>query len=230
MFASTNVFTASPEFGATPSVATVNAADPFTDRVDVACPVTVPAVADVKVTEHCPDAFVVHANGPEGDGFAPFAPDKLIVMLSPAAAVNDPAPVSFSSVAVNVCGCPIALVAFGAIEMRAFTQVLVAGPELAPTPSVLRVSDTPPTESVVWALTFVTPVTADVMVVVQLPEPPVVVHDVGGFGVPGPASMVNVISVPFGALTNPPPEPSFTFTCAVNVCVAPMRFVPFGVI
>ena len=38
MFASTNVFTASPEFGDWPSVCTMNAAEPPTDNSDDACP------------------------------------------------------------------------------------------------------------------------------------------------------------------------------------------------
>ena len=69
-------------------------------------------------------------------------------------------PVSFSSVTVNVCGAPTRFVADGVIEIRAFTHVLIAGPEFVPVPSVFRVRMTPPTEIVVWALTVVTPVTA----------------------------------------------------------------------
>ena len=55
---------------------------------------------------------------------------------SPAAATKPPVPESFSSVTVNVCGWPISFVAFGAIEILAFTHVFVAGPEFAPTPFV----------------------------------------------------------------------------------------------
>ena len=47
-------------------------------------------------------------------------------------------------------------------------------------PFVWRVSETPPTESVVCALTVVTPVTAELSVIVQLPVPPTVVHGFGG--------------------------------------------------
>ena len=36
MFASTQVFVASPEFGATPFVSTMNGTDPFTDKVAAA--------------------------------------------------------------------------------------------------------------------------------------------------------------------------------------------------
>ena len=52
IFAFTNVFTASPEFGARPSVCTVNAAEPATDNVDDACPVTFPVEFDVNVIVH----------------------------------------------------------------------------------------------------------------------------------------------------------------------------------
>jgi len=47
------------------------------------------------------------------------------------------------------------------IAILAFTHVFVAGPELVPVPSVFRVIDWPPTVTVVWALTTVTPVTGD---------------------------------------------------------------------
>jgi hypothetical protein len=112
--------------------------------------------------------------------------------------------------------------------IRAFTHVFTAGPESPPVPFVVRVSETPPTDTVVLALTTVIPVTAEVSVIVQLPVPPAVVHGFGAPSVPGPEAIEKVICVPSGAGTKPPP--GFTFTCAVNVCVAPTRFVPFGVI
>ena len=52
MFASTNVLTASPEFGATPSVCTVNGAEPPTDSVEDACAVTFPAVLELITIVH----------------------------------------------------------------------------------------------------------------------------------------------------------------------------------
>jgi hypothetical protein len=53
IFAFTNVLTASPEFGETPSVATViGVAVPRSDNVEVACPVTVPVEFDVNVIVH----------------------------------------------------------------------------------------------------------------------------------------------------------------------------------
>ena len=66
---------------------------------------------------------------------------------------------SFINVTVNVCGAPTRFVASGVIAIFAFTHVFVAGPELPRVPSVFRVSETPPTDTVVCALTVVTPVT-----------------------------------------------------------------------
>ena len=61
------------------------------------------------------------------------------------------------------------------------------------------------------------------------PVPPAVVHGFGDVNEPGPPlSIVKLICVPSGALTKP--EPSLTFTCAVNVWVCPTRLTPFGVI
>src|SRR5262249_40548563 len=119
-------------------------------------------------------------------------------------------------------------VADGAIAIAPFTHVFVAGPVLPPVSSVSRVSPTPRTETVVCAETVVTPVVADVSVIVHEPEPPAVVHGFGVPSVPGPESLLKLIEVPSGAFTKPAPEPSFTSTCAVNVCVWPTRFVPFG--
>jgi hypothetical protein len=236
IYASTNVFTASPEFGDTPSVATVNAAEPATDNVDDACPVTLPAEFDVNTIVHSPDAFV----------FAPALSHELAAAFSteaaplesanekstcsPAAATNVPVPVSFSNVTVNVCGAPTSFVASGAIAIFAFTNVFVAEPEFAPTPSVFRVNETPPTASVACALTVATPVTAELNVTWHEPVPPAVVHGFADVNAPGPLSFVKLICVPFGALTKPLPSPAFTFTCAVNVCESPTRFTPFGVI
>src|SRR4029079_19226351 len=59
MFALTNVFTALTAFGAPVPVATVKGAEPITETVDVALPVTVPAVFEVKTIVHWPDEVVV---------------------------------------------------------------------------------------------------------------------------------------------------------------------------
>ena len=71
-----------------------------------------------------------------------------------------------------------------------------------------------------------TPVVAEVRSTVQLPVAPVVRQD-GAESVPGPESLVKVISVPAGAFWKPP-LPSFTFTWAVKVCVWPTTFVAVG--
>ena len=68
-----------------------------------------------------------------------------------------------------MCGAPTSLVALGVIEIVALTHVLTAGPELAPVPSVFRVSETPPTVTVVWAETVEVPVVGEVIVVVHDP-------------------------------------------------------------
>ena len=68
-----------------------------------------------------------------------------------------------------------------------------------------------------WAETVVTPVTAELRSIVQLPVPPAVVHGFAGVKAPGPESIVKLIWVPSGALTNP--VPSFTLTWPVKVCV-----------
>ena len=47
---------------------------------------------------------------------------------------------------------------------------------------------------------------------------------------PPVSTVVNVMTVPSGALTKPPPEPSSTLTVAVKVWFAPTRLVPLGVI
>src|SRR5580765_3564011 len=213
MFASTNVFTASPELPDWPFVETENGADPLTERTLAACPVTVPGVGEVKTIVHCPAAFVF---GPASSqvleaafstAAAPFAFNSAKPTCSPAAATNVPVPGSFISVTVKVCGWPTSFVASGVIAIFAFTHVFVAGPEFAPAPFVCRVSETPPIESVEWALTVDTPVTLDTRSTVQLP-PETTVHGFADVKPPGPESIVKLICVPAGALTNPAPEPS----------------------
>ena len=90
------------------------------------------------------------------------------------------------------------------VRTVASAHSFVAAPELAPTPLVSRCSETPPTLTVVWALTTVVPVTAELSVIVQLPVPPAVVHGFAVVKAPGPESIVKLIWVPSGALTNPP--------------------------
>ena len=57
MFASTNVLTASPVLPPVPFVSVVTVAPPIV-RLAEACPVTFPAVPEVKVIVHCPLASV----------------------------------------------------------------------------------------------------------------------------------------------------------------------------
>src|SRR6266542_2173811 len=224
----TNVLTASAELGAIPSVSTVNGGDPATDPVHEACPATVPVHKEVKVTDTWLAAFVLRLNGPAGIGQPPFAGVSVTATGWPEPAGCKPEPVSNNSVAVNVCGWPTSFVAFGAITIAAFTHSFVAGGEFAPTPFVSRLSTRPPTDTVVCADTVVTPVRNDFNVTWQLPVPPAVVHGFGDVNPPGPESIVKVIAVPSGAFTKP--LPSFTFTCAVNVCESPTRSTPFGAI
>src|SRR4051812_3420279 len=157
MFASTNVLTPRPLFGATPFVERLNTTPPI-DSVDDAFPVTVPPVADVNVTEHCPAPFVVRLNGPAGFATAPLPFVSVTLQAVPAGTGTKPLPVSCSTVTVNVCGAPTSFVAFGAIEIRAFTQFFVAS-ELSPACAspVERVRVTPPTVRVVVAWIVVCP-------------------------------------------------------------------------
>src|SRR3954454_6502875 len=116
------------------------------------------------------------------------------------------------------------------MAILASTQVLVAGPLLPCVVSVLRVSLTPPrVVNVVWAETTVWPVTPEVIDTWQEPVPPAVVQLlIPPTNVPGPASIVKVISVPSGALINPTPSPRSALTWPVNVWLAPTRLVPGG--
>ena len=84
---------------------------------------------------------------------------------------------SFSSVTVNVCGAPTRFVADGVMrDPRVHPPLRRRARSSAPVPSVFRVRVTPATARVVCALTTVTPVTADVRLIVQEPVPPDVVH------------------------------------------------------
>src|SRR5712691_10641475 len=219
MFASTNVLTALPPFGATPSVSTLKFAEPFTESVEDACAVTLPGVGEAKVIVHCPFAsvFAVVQVPVAVVCVAPFEFVSVKWTCSPCAATNVPVPGSFSSVTVKVCGWPISFVASGAIAILASTHVFVAGPEFAAVPSVFRVRETPPTKNVVCALIVVTPVVAEVRLIVQLPLA-FVVHDVletlPPDRLPGPAPIEKVTSTPDASAKA---VPSLTLTCAVNV-------------
>src|SRR5262249_28842491 len=106
------------------------------------------------------------------------------------------------------------------------TQFLVA---LPPSPAfaspVARFNVTPSTTTDVEAPTTVVPTVVETSVTMQVPVPPEVVHwPFAGVNVPGPLTFEKVTTVPSGAATYPP-VPVFTFTVAVNVCVAPSGFV-----
>ena len=152
-----------------------------------------PVLAEVKVTANWPFALVVPVNGPAGLAAAPLLLVRVTVTVSPAAATKVPVAGVLLRVTVKVWGWPISLVALGAIEILASTQVLTAGPELAPTPSVDRVSTMPPgfVVKLVCAETVVTPVTADVIDTEQEPVPPAVRQEsTPPTKEPGPESMV----------------------------------------
>src|SRR3954451_9967354 len=86
---------------------------------------------------------------------------------------------------------------------------------------VVRVRLRPPTLTVVVPRTTVVPVVAEVIVTVQEPVVPTVVHVGEPTNEPGPDWMLAVTLVPAGAFTKP--EPGFTFTCSVSTW-----FVPTG--
>ena len=144
---------------------------------------TVPPLAEVKVTAKWPAASVVPVNGPAGLAVAPLLFVSVTVTVSPAAGDEARA---VARVLLEGGGEGVRRVdlveGVGRDRDLALTQVLIAGPELPPVPLVARVSDTPPTVSVVWAVTVEVPVAGDVIVVVH-DRPPVVVQWVGGFGV-----------------------------------------------
>ena len=136
MFASTNVLTAGPLLPPVPLVVTVKGVGVPSDPVQLALPVTLPGVGEVKVIVHWPAASVfgpavVHVPGRGRVGRAVAVGQRDVDVGIPRTATKPaPAPRSFSRVTVNVCGPLISLVAFGVIEIRALTQVLTAGPRV----------------------------------------------------------------------------------------------------
>src|SRR5262249_43407662 len=150
MCASTNVFTAGTLLPAVPSVVTVNGVGVPGVPGQVGGAGTLPGVGEVNVIVHWPWAF--------GCGAAPVhvpvgavcvAPFESVSVKSTCAFWNGtkpaPLPRSSSRSTVNVCGWLTSFVAFGVIEIRALTHVLVAGPELPAVPFVVRSRATPPT-------------------------------------------------------------------------------------
>src|SRR6266700_2072030 len=87
--------------------------------------------------------------------------------------------------------------------MFASTHVLRAGPELRQVQSVLRVSETPATETVVCARSVVTPVVAESRSMVQSPLAFVEHEELDTFPLerpPGPESIEKVTSAPFAGV------------------------------
>src|SRR3954453_8553183 len=125
---------------------------------------------------------------------------------------------------VSVWLVPTAFVAVaGVIEIDASTQFFVAlGPSLCWLSPVVRVRLTPPTLTVVVALTMVVPTVADVSVTVHSPVVPTVTHG-ELLIVPGPLTLLTVTLVFAGAFTKP--LPGFTFTCTVRVWMSPIGSV-----
>jgi hypothetical protein len=100
---------------------------------------------------------------------------------------------------VKVCGWPTAFVAFGAIEILAFTNVLTASTEFSPSPSVSTVNGAEPaTESNELAWPVTVPVVGDVNVIVHWPAAfvfaPAFVHVPVGAEWVAPLPFVNVTS------------------------------------
>src|SRR5262249_20662941 len=177
--------------------------------------------AEVRLTEQEPvPPAVVQLAGLTEPG--PLTTVKLITV--PSGAFTKPLPSFTFTCAVNVCGVPTSFVAVnGEIWMFASTQLLAAFALSPAFPSpVERVSGTPPTEPIVDAFSVATPAVEEVRLTEHEPVPPAVVQ-LAGLTEPGPVTTVKLIVVPFGAVTKP--LPSFTFTCAVNVCGVPTSFV-----
>ena len=76
--------------------------------------------------------------------------------------------------------------------------------------------------SAVDARSVVTPAVVELRVTAHSPVVPTVVQ-LATLNEPGPLTFVKLTTVSTGAFTNP--EPSFTLTCAVNVCGEPTSFV-----
>ena len=90
------------------------------------------------------------------------------------------------------------------------THVFCASTPSPALPSfVARASETPPTETFVDARITVVPAVPDVITAVHEPDPdasvPGTVQLVGPTKLPGPDTIVKLITVPSGAFTNPAP-------------------------
>src|SRR5690349_4527518 len=117
-----------------------------------------------------------------------------MLQSTPAPTGAKPLPVSASTVAVNVCDWPTALVAFGAIVIAALTHSFDAfGPSPGCASPVCRFSVTPATERLVEAWIVDVPVVEELIVTWQAPPR---VEQFCDAGVPGPEVMFTVHTVP----------------------------------
>src|SRR3954468_20039324 len=107
------------------------------------------------------------------------------------------------------------------VRTVSLAQVLFASAESPTFPSpVARVSGTPPTVTVVVAFTVVVPVVEELITTEHEPRPFATEQLLGPTNAAvAPPEFVseNEIDVPFGAFTNPPPAPKFTFTWPTSV-------------
>ncbi len=89
---------------------------------------------------------------------------------------------------------------------------------------VVRVTETPPTETVVVACSVDVPGVADVITTSHVPVAPTA-KQIWLTGEPGPDRMLTVQDVPAGAFTNPFPSPASTLMWQCNVWFVPTGFV-----
>src|SRR5262249_61340461 len=102
------------------------------------------------------------------------------------------------------------------------------GPSPCAPSLVVRVNVMPPTTTLVVARTTVVPATAEVIVTVHEPVPPLVKQSGLPTKLPGPLWMVWWMSVPSGAGTNPPPRPALIITVDVSTWLVPVGLVAVG--
>src|SRR6266508_4868245 len=235
--ASTNLLTASAEFGETPSVDRVKET-PRTSSITDAWPVTSPASFDVKTIVHWPRPLRLspassHVLAPAlSEEDAPF--ESVRVKLTwPTVAGTKPAPSpEFALTAtVNVCSVPTSFAAEGPIVMDASTKTFVAGPELGAMPLVSTWTLFPAMMTSASALPVTTPADGDVNVTVQMPPTVPGYAQSSEMGVTDAqfaAVRVAVTIVPSGAGVDDPPEVWVTVT--VNVCGSLISFTSFGAI
>src|SRR5579864_5665962 len=178
------------------------------------------------VIEQLP-AVVVQVFGPTKLALAVLF-DRLNVIVVPSGTFTNPVPGFCCTVAVNVCGVLISLVAVsGLMEIFKSTHVLVELPLSPDRPSpVVRVRLIPRTLNVVVAWMLTLPAVVEFTLIEQLPA---VVVQVLGPTKAAPAVLFNRLKatvVPSGALVNP--LPVFCCTVAVKVCADPTALVALG--